>query len=304
MQVNSRSRNRMGRLLLVLAGLGVSLAPAHATVSTVYSCPSSGHNGNHDGVYNGFFVQNVNATNLHSVQLYYTTDTNGVYNVTLEVHRGSFAGPLVGTLSQNMSLSDSSDTAVTWTFPDPAIPNGSDLYFIHTYSGSGSVNFNMQPTLCPGDRETVGTSSTINNFSVAVAITQNTTPPPPACVANSTTLCIDNQPGDRRFQVRATFATSQAGGVSGSGRAVQLSTLGVTEGGLFWFFDAKNPEMLIKVLNACGVNNRFWVFYAATTNVGFHVTVTDMATGHSADYTNPDIHTAPPVQDLNALTCP
>jgi len=124
------------------------------------------------------------------------------------------------------------------------------------------------------------------------------------CSPNATTLCIDHHSGDRRFMIQVSFHTSQGGGLSGSGQAIPLSSLGVTQGGLFWFFASTNPEMLIKVLDGCGVNSHFWVFFAATTNVGFTVTVTDTLTGHQAIYTNADKHAAPPVQDTSALTCP
>jgi len=124
------------------------------------------------------------------------------------------------------------------------------------------------------------------------------------CVPDSTTLCIDQIPGDGRFMIQVSYHTSQGGGLSGSGNAIALSSLGVNQGGLFWFFGATNPEMLIKIIDGCALNNRFWVFFAATTNVGFAVTVTDTVTGHQATYTNPDNHAAPPVQDTSALTCP
>jgi hypothetical protein len=124
------------------------------------------------------------------------------------------------------------------------------------------------------------------------------------CTPDSTTLCIDQNPGDGRFKIQVSYHTSEGGGLSGSGNAIALSSLGVNEGGLFWFFGASNPEMLIKVLDGCGLGGHFWVFFAATTNVGFTVTVTDTQTGHQAIYTNPDNHAAPPVQDTSALTCP
>ncbi len=104
--------------------------------------------------------------------------------------------------------------------------------------------------------------------------------------------------------IQVSFHTSQGGGFSGSGNAIPLSSLGVTEGGLFWFFGAANPEMLIKILDGCALNSHFWVFFAATTNVGFTVTVTDTLTGHQATYTNADKHAALPVQDTSALACP
>jgi len=125
-----------------------------------------------------------------------------------------------------------------------------------------------------------------------------------ACTPNSTTLCIDQEPGDGRFMIQVTYHTRQGGGLSGSGNAIPLSSLGVTQGGLFWFFASTNPEMLIKVLDGCAVTNHFWVFFAATTNVGFTVTVTDTETGNFATYTNLDRHPAPPVEDTSALPCP
>jgi hypothetical protein len=124
------------------------------------------------------------------------------------------------------------------------------------------------------------------------------------CVPNSTTLCIDDQPGDKRFKLQVAWATSQNGGQAGNGQAISLSSVGVAQGGLFWFFSGSNPEMLVKVLGACGVNGHHWVFGSAGTNVGLTFTVTDTATGAQKVYSNPDLQPAVPIQDLNAFTCP
>jgi len=289
-------------LLAVL--LLASAAPSLATVSVVYSCPSSGSSGNHDSVTNGFFVQNLNAVNLHEVVIDYTTDTDGTYDLQLTASDGSYAGPLIGSLSKMVFLSSGSDTAVTWSFADPAFTPGHTVAFTHTFSGGpGGVQFNLQPTLCPGDLETVGTSSDSNGISVAVTIAENTQTAS-GCTPGNQTLCISDQPGDHRFQITSSFSTTQGGGHSGNGGAIDLTPVSVTEGGLFWFFGAANPEMLIKVLNGCAVNNHFWVFYAAVTNVGFHVTVKDTKTGHTVTYSNPDLTAAAPIQDTSALTCP
>jgi hypothetical protein len=121
-----------------------------------------------------------------------------------------------------------------------------------------------------------------------------------SCVASATRLCIDRVAGDRRFQIEVDYKTAQA---SGDGKAVPLTSLGVDRGGLFWFFSADNPEMLIKVLDGCGVNQRFWVFYAAGTDAGLTVTVTDTVTGESKVYRNRQGQAAPPVQDTSALPC-
>ena len=123
------------------------------------------------------------------------------------------------------------------------------------------------------------------------------------CVPSANTLCIDDQPGDKRFQIQATVSTVEGGGVHGPASDIPLSGLGISQGGILWFFAATNPEMLIKVINGCGLGGHYWVFFAALTNVGFSVTVTDTQTGHFKTYTNADSTTAAPVQDTSALPC-
>ena len=120
---------------------------------------------------------------------------------------------------------------------------------------------------------------------------------------SSSVLCIDHDPGDARFTVRVHFQTQQSGGESGEGHAVSLTSVGVDHGGLFWFFDAGNPEMLVKVINGCALDQKFWLFYSAGTNVGLTTTVTDNATGEVKTYANPDLTAAPPVQDTAAFDC-
>ncbi len=144
-----------------------------------------------------------------------------------------------------------------------------------------------------------------------IVIVKDVVPPPPppptasVCTTSATVLCVDDKAGDKRFQVEAQFQTSQGGGSSGNGQAIPLSTLGVTHGGLFWFFSADNPELLVKVLNTCSFSSRIWVFASAGTNVGVMLTVTDTKNGTQVVYTNTDGHSMDPIQDTNALnTCP
>ena len=64
--------------------------------------------------------------------------------------------------------------------------------------------------------------------------------------------------------------------------------------------------MLVKVLNACiPPFDRYWFFYAATTNVEFTLTVTDTQADVIKSYRNPLGRPAPPIQDTQAFaTCP
>lgn len=117
------------------------------------------------------------------------------------------------------------------------------------------------------------------------------------CVPDSTTLCMNNG----RFSARGTFRT--AAGQEGPFMAVSVPS--APDSGLFWFFAPSNLEMLIKVLNGCGLNSRYWVFFSAGTNVEFTVTVTDTQTGAVKTYSNPLNTAAAPVQDTGAFaTCP
>ncbi len=120
-------------------------------------------------------------------------------------------------------------------------------------------------------------------------------PPATTCVADSTTLCLNNG----RFRVTAEWRTRD--GANGPGRGVALTP----DSGYFWFFDAANVEVVVKVLNGCGSNSRYWTFAGGLTNVGVTTTVTDTHTGLSRTYTNPLGTPFAPIQDTAAFgTCP
>ena len=117
-----------------------------------------------------------------------------------------------------------------------------------------------------------------------------------ACMANETTLCLQNG----RFKVQVYWTTQF--GTSGPGHVVPVGT---SDSGLFWFFNGDNWEMLLKVLDGCAVNDHYWVFFAATTNVGFTLTVTDTEAPAQKVYVNPLGHRADAVTDTAAFaTCP
>ena len=57
--------------------------------------------------------------------------------------------------------------------------------------------------------------------------------------------------------------------------------------GIFWFFDEANVELAIKILDGRTINDRFWVFYGALSNVEYTITVEDTETGEVRVYFNP-----------------
>ncbi|MCP3957063.1 MAG: hypothetical protein GY719_04360 [bacterium] len=79
---------------------------------------------------------------------------------------------------------------------------------------------------------------------------------------------------------------------------------GSSDSGLFWFFTPGNWELLVKVLDGCSINDRFWVFAAATTDVEYTLRVTDIETGRVQEYFNPLGRSAAAITDTEAFaTC-
>ena len=120
--------------------------------------------------------------------------------------------------------------------------------------------------------------------------------PPSGCTPSSTVACLNNN----RFRVTATWRD-----FVGSTGSAMVAPAGTNDSGILYFFTSNNWEMLIKVLNGCTFNNRYWVFFAATTDVQFTVNVTDTVYNTTRQYTNSLGHPANAVTDTSAFaTCP
>jgi hypothetical protein len=105
--------------------------------------------------------------------------------------------------------------------------------------------------------------------------------------------------GTAPFSVTAAWTT--AGGDTGIGHPVAVSRDTV----YFWFFDPRNVELLVKVLDGCVINGRHWVFAAGLTDVGVELTVTDTRDGSLRTYTHASGTPLAPVQDTSAFDlCP
>jgi virginiamycin B lyase len=117
---------------------------------------------------------------------------------------------------------------------------------------------------------------------------------PFTCEPDATTMCLNAG----RFRVTAEWRTSDA---SGTASAVPLTS----DSGYFWFFGASNIEVLVKALDGCGFNSRYWVFAAGLTDVEVTLRVTDTQTGAFRTYVNLQGTAFQPIQDTSAFaTCP
>ncbi len=83
--------------------------------------------------------------------------------------------------------------------------------------------------------------------------------------------------------------------------------IGLRDSTLFYFFSQNNAEMLVKVLDACNRDDAlrgFWVLFAATTDRGFTLEITDTVSGEQRTFTNELGNRADAVLELPAFeTC-
>ena len=120
----------------------------------------------------------------------------------------------------------------------------------------------------------------------------------------NTVACGDTRPGEvcvgrGRFKVEASWTTLDGATGGAEGFLVTENTA------VFTFFDDANVELVVKVLDACALTDRFWVFAAGLTDVEVELVVTDTFFGTSRTYTNPLSSPFQPIQDTSAFaTCP
>jgi hypothetical protein len=75
--------------------------------------------------------------------------------------------------------------------------------------------------------------------------------------------------------------------------------------GLLWFVSPDSLELLVKVLDGCAGNGRYWVFVGPATNLQYLLTVTDTRTGQARVYFNPQGVSPRAVTDTYAFEgCP
>ncbi len=144
-------------------------------------------------------------------------------------------------------------TTETYTKPVGSLCGGSDTEFgLSTGSGPGGQPLQMLPptTTAPDGR---------------------------LCAPGPNALCL--QGGVVRVQVDWT-----ANGSTGVGLAQPLVG---DQSGLFSFFGAGNIELLVKVLDGRAINQHYWIFAGALSDVAYTVTFTNLVTGKAVTLRNP-----------------
>ncbi|HEX9736412.1 MAG TPA: CRTAC1 family protein [Thermoanaerobaculia bacterium] len=124
-----------------------------------------------------------------------------------------------------------------------------------------------------------------------------------SCLPGDEVMCLGDgsAKGSARFQVSVIW-TDPATGITQPGK---VRTVEGATSGTFYFYEPKIIESHFNLLKGCGINQHYWVFTSATTNLGHTLTVTDTLHGLTKTYTNPAGDLAPAILDTSAFaTCP
>lgn len=215
-------------------------------------------------------------------------------------------GPTAPAAPTNLKAVTSSTTEIALTFNDNASNETEFRIERRTLTGTftqfATVGANvtqftaggLQPATYYEFRVRAANGAGTSAYTNATGTSTDDTPGP--CVETGGAICINND----RFKVALGWRNEQ-----GSGVGVGVGLDFAPDSGVLYFFSPSNLELLIKLLNACPLNDRYWVFFAATTNVEFTLTVTDTQTGKVKTYFNPLGTAAAPIQDTSAFdTCP
>ncbi len=260
-----RKRNRsLVSFYLVFVGFGLLFAGTGAAFAAGTAASSFG-----SSAYSAGVPVNVSITVSPDggTQAYTTEDRppNG-WTVSQIGGGGVFAGGVV----RWGPFFDASQRTLTYQAVPPAGASGTVVF-------SGSASFDGQSVAVGGTR----------SLSAAQTSTGN-------CVSSTTRLCLSGN----RFGVEIDWQIPS--GEQGVGITVPMTV----DSGLFWFFEPTNLEVLIKVLDVCSFSPDHWVFFAATTDVKYTLTVTDTQTGAIKQYFNPQGERAQAVADTAAFPCP
>jgi len=169
-----------------------------------------------------------------------------------------------------------------WTFYGALSSVEYHLTVTDTQTGAAKRYFNPPGQLASvGDTNGFGPlgafSKTSPDLAPLTLVDSRVAPVTGPCLPTAERLCLNGG----RFAVEANW--KDFAGKTGTGKAAVLTA----DTGWFWFFDAANVEVMIKVLDGTPLNGKHWVFYGALSSVEYTITVTDTQTGVQKIYKNP-----------------
>ena len=119
-----------------------------------------------------------------------------------------------------------------------------------------------------------------DGFSVPSGIAEvRTFAAEPSCLVTPHRLCLM----DGRYAVTTIFESEHFTGARHAAHAVPDGP----RTGSFWFFDSRNLEISVEMIDGSGINGHIWVNAGGLSNLEYRVRVVDTVTGESRDYVHP-----------------
>jgi hypothetical protein len=235
-------------------------------------------------------VVNNNTTKNGSLglHLWATPAGDGVPVISPLIDFSDLGGIDLGVLRAGKQITNIAQAGLTFTPPKPG------CYYVMLALLNETVLVDLFPLSKGGD----ATSGGYDVFPFGKT--------PPVCTqtAACSISALDGCLLSGRFQVTATYYNATDGSAQAQVLAFDGTRAESDESVFYYFTDPSNFEMGVKVLDACAVNNFFWVFIGGLTNQGWTVNILDTKTGNTKTYSNPLNITTITTTDTTALPCP
>jgi hypothetical protein len=233
-------------------------------------------------------VSNLSTKNATvSINLWATPVADGIPVINQLINFSDMGGINLGAIKAGQTLTNIAHGGLTYTQP------AKGCYYVSlALLGTDLKLVDIFPLSANGLPSPTG----YNVFSFGGASCAQTS----ACTDNAGTACLN----DGRFQVNGSFYNAVDGEALPQVLSFGAARAQSEESIFYYFTDPSNFEVGIKVLNACGVNGKWWVFTGGLTNEGWSFSVLDTQTGAFKIYQNPLNTTSLTTADTAAFDCP
>ena len=166
-------------------------------------------------------------------------------------------------------------------------PGCSYTYAIAVQGDMIILNMNKSSLGCPPPRRPIPSSSQVVFVPPVPAGSYILTVMTDGHLTDSRPILVQAPSGnlsllEGRFTVSVTWMAPQSTSAAAAS-AVQLGD----GSGYFWFFDAEDVDLTIKMIGPLASDLSYWFFASSGTNMQFTITVTDTWLGRTVTYQNP-----------------
>jgi hypothetical protein len=295
--VSARPARQLVPLVAIAAAclLAAFAAPAaHADANTGYVIvgPVSDAWGTNSGVTVGAAAITNNSGSESGPLFFYLWATpvgDGAPTLSQDLNFYDLGGTELGSLEPGQSFTNVLQTGLTYT----PVPKG--CYYVSLALVNGTTLVDIFPFSYTTNANDIPSASGYIEFSFGGA----SCPVPTSCTDSAVTSCLNSG----RFQVTDTYYNAINGKAQGQAMSFGSTRAQSDESIFYYFTNSSNFEMGINVLDACAVNNAFWIFIGGLTNQGWEVNVLDTQTGNHKSYHNPLGTLTVTTADTTGLPC-